>query len=89
MLSKIVQKQEWWKKDLLPVDIRRDPRFVLQAVQRFIEHRVQLIDVKGVSEFLSKKSSHNSVTKEHYADILNLTSNVIHLIMDGYIPVSY
>jgi hypothetical protein len=53
MLSKIVQKQEWWKKDLLPVDIRRDPRFVLQAVQRFIEHRVQLIDVKGVSEFLS------------------------------------
>jgi len=68
IISKIVQNQECKRKDLLPVDIRKNPLLALQAVQRFIEHRLMLVDIKGVQEFLTPRSggtiNHNVATKD-------------------------
>jgi hypothetical protein len=66
LLSKIVQRQRCTKKELLPIDIKKDPLGVLGAVGHFVEHRIQMTEIKGVCEFLGggKKDRHNRVGKE-------------------------
>jgi hypothetical protein len=77
---------------LLPVDIRKDPLSLLQGMQQFVEHRIQLIDIKGIDEFVAKaggrkRYDHNRAGKEHYADIVEATRNVLQLIIGGVITV--
>jgi hypothetical protein len=68
------------------VDIKKNPEGILQAMQKFIEHRLQLISIKGLEEFLrshhrhangSRAHFHNRVGKEQYADLLEITRNII------------
>ena len=34
------------------MDIRREPLTLLSGVQQFVEHRIHLMEVKGLAEFL-------------------------------------
>ena len=61
------------------------------------------MDVKGIQDFLKKSSghkpssvggeggtrihAHNRVAKEQYADIMEITRNVMGLVLSGEIPV--
>lgn len=66
LLSKLVQRQRCSKKEILPIDIKRDPMGVLGAVGQFVEHRIQLTEIKGVCEFIGggKSGEHNRVGRE-------------------------
>ena len=87
MLSKIIQRQEVKATETLPVDLRKQPVYVLKGVQKFIEHRIQLLEVKGLEEFLLSKGrnqlSHNRVGKEQYSNIMDISRNVLNLVLSG------
>ena len=67
------------------------------GVQRFVEHKIQLLELKGLEEFLKKHHTsqvddgrvhqHNRVGKDQYADIILLTRNVVMLVLEGGISV--
>lgn len=60
------------------------------GVERFVEHRIELLSVKGLEQFLMKGTSqqaHNRVGKDQYADIVEITRNVLSLVLEGGISV--
>lgn len=86
--------------------MKKEPHLLINGVKRFIEHRIQLLEVKGVQEFLKTHHTHykgtegasaasedkgvhthNRVGKEQFADILEITRNVLQVVLEGAIQV--
>lgn len=66
------------------MDIKKNPASIIKATLKFIEHRIHLIDLKGIHEYL-KKGSHHQMTRNDYADLLLMTSNTVKLVLEGAI----
>ena len=68
------------------MDIRKNPLETLRAVQQFVEHRVQLIDLKGLEDFLMR--SRHKVGLMQYSRVLEMTVNVVSVIVNEGLGVS-
>eukprot|EP00347_Sterkiella_histriomuscorum_P017752 403348132 len=80
-LSKIFKSQTKRRSDTLLIDIKKEPLEALEVVSDFIEHRLQLIDIKGTQEFL--KPSKHHVNRDQYETILDMTYNLVKIVMDS------
>ncbi len=75
MLSKVVKKQRNEKGEVLIIDIKKNPLLILESIQQFIEHRIQQLDLKNLSVYLSDHK--HQVGLREYSTIIKLARNVV------------